>query len=319
MRAMKRILVTGGAGYIGSHTVRELARSGYAPVTPDNLSEGYRAAVIEGEFEESDLNDEGFLEGLFNRYRFDAVMHFASRCYVGESVTIPQRYCEENIGNALTLFRVMLRNKVKRFVFSSTCATYGAPIRVPIDEAHPQAPVNLYGETKFLIEKILRQYDRAYDFGFVSLRYFNGAGASRDGLIGESHVPETHLIPRILSVASGGLNRLVVYGDDHATEDGTCVRDYIHGEDLASAHVAALKWMEAENPSAFFNLGTGEGYSVFQLVETGRRETGAEIALEIGPRRPGDPPALVADPDKASRDLGWNPRHSDLETIVRTA
>ncbi len=317
---MSRIyLVTGGAGYIGSHTVRELGQQGFQPVTLDNLSEGHREAVVQGALETGDLADESFLDGLFARYRFDGVVHFASRCYVGESVENPRLYYEQNVGNAMTLLRVMLRHGVKQFVLSSTCATYGDPIRVPIDESHPQDPVNPYGETKFFIERILRQYDRAYGLRFVALRYFNAAGASLDGQLGESHEPEPHLIPRILLVARQGGGEVQIYGDDYPTPDGTCIRDYIHVLDLAAAHVAALNWLASGQASQFVNLGTGQGYSVKQVIDAAQRATGLPIPTRVCPRRPGDPPALVADSGKAAQVLGWRPRYSDIDVIMQTA
>ncbi len=316
---MREVLVTGGAGYIGSHAVRELDRAGYRPITVDNLSEGHREAVTAGELEVGDLADEGFLTSVFEKYDFTAVMHFASRCYVGESVENPRRYYEENVGNALTLLRVMLRKRVTRFILSSTCATYGQPLQVPISEGHPQDPVNPYGESKFFIERILRQYDRAYGLRFVSLRYFNAAGASLDAQIGEAHDPETHLIPLILRVAGGSERNLNVYGDDYPTEDGTCIRDYIHVVDLAAAHVSALKWLEPAGKSDFFNLGTGSGYSVLQMIKMAEEVTGKSVLFDVGPKRDGDPPELIADPSKALDVLGWKARHSDLRTILETS
>ena len=316
---MREVLVTGGAGYIGSHAVRELDRAGYRPITVDNLSEGHREAVTAGELEVGDLADEGFLTSVFEKYDFTAVMHFASRCYVGESVENPRRYYEENVGNALTLLRVMLRKRVTRFILSSTCATYGQPLQVPISEGHPQDPVNPYGESKFFIERILRQYDRAYGLRFVSLRYFNAAGASLDAQIGEAHDPETHLIPLILRVAGGSERNLNVYGDDYPTEDGTCIRDYIHVVDLAAAHVSALKWLEPAGKSEFFNLGTGSGYSVLQMIKMAEEVTGKSVLFDVGPKRDGDPPELIADPSKALDVLGWKAQHSDLRTILETS
>ena len=316
---MNNIIVTGGAGYIGSHAVRELHQSGYLPVVLDDLSEGHSAAVLNGIFEEGSISDEKFLEDVFRKYKPEGVMHFASRCYVGESVVNPRRYFEENVGNALTLFRVMLRHEVKRFVFSSTCATYGDPVRIPMDEEHPQAPISPYGESKYFIERILRQYHRAYGFKFVSLRYFNASGASLDGRIGESHDPETHLIPLILMVAKGKLDSIQVFGNDYPTNDGTCIRDYIHVVDLSLAHLAALKWLESGGDSDFFNLGSGNGFSVCQVVEAAERITGKRISVEVTSRRPGDPPRLIADPGKASRVLNWRVQYSDLETILETA
>lgn len=316
---MRDVLVTGGAGYIGSHAVRELDRAGYRPITVDNLSEGHREAVTVGELEIGDLADEGFLTSVFEKYQVAAVMHFASRCYVGESVENPQRYYEENVGNALTLLRVMLCQRINRFILSSTCATYGQPLQIPISEEHPQDPVNPYGESKFFIERILRQYDRAYGMQFVSLRYFNASGASLDGLIGEAHDPETHLIPLILKVARESSGNLKVFGDDYPTDDGTCVRDYIHVEDLAAAHVIGLQWLEQGGKSDFFNLGTGSGYTVLQMIRIAEDVTGKNVPFEVGPRRDGDPPELIADPSKALDVLGWKAQHSDLKTILETS
>ena len=316
---MAKILVTGGAGYIGSHTVRELDRHGFAPVTLDNLSEGHRADVVAGRFEEGDLSDPDFVDSVFARHEISAVMHFASRCYVGESMENPSRYYEENVGNALTLFRIMRKHGVRKFILSSTCATYGNPERIPIDEAHPQDPVNPYGESKYFIERILKHYDRAYGMSFVGLRYFNAAGASEDALIGESHDPETHLIPLVLGVAAGTVDKVTVFGDDYPTADGTCIRDYIHVLDLAAAHVAALQWLNDGKPSKFFNLGTGTGHSIREVLDTAGRITGTDISFEVGPRRSGDPPALVAASGMANRELGWNTAYSDLETILKTA
>jgi UDP-glucose-4-epimerase GalE len=315
---MKSYLVTGGAGYIGSHTVVELERRGFRPIIFDNLSEGHCEAVLSGELEVGDLSDEGRLNEVFERYPVDGVIHFASLCYVGESVTDPRRYFEQNVGNGMTLLRTMLNHGVRQFVFSSSCATYGDPVRVPIDESHPQDPVSPYGETKYFLERILRSYAGAYNLRFVALRYFNAAGASRDGRLGESHDPETHLIPRILQVAKAG-GTVDVYGDDYPTDDGSCVRDYIHVEDLAAAHVAALEWLQDRPESAYLNLGTGRGYSVKEVLAMAREVTGIQIQERIAPRRPGDPPALVADAQKAYRLLGWQPSCSDLRTIIETA
>jgi len=233
-------------------------------------------------------------------------------------VTDPRLYFEQNLGNALTLLRVMLRHAVKKFIFSSSCATYGNPIRIPIDESHPQDPVNPYGETKYFVERILRDYDRAYGLRSVALRYFNAAGASLDNRLGESHDPETHLIPRVLQAARNR-GTVDVYGEDYPTPDGSCIRDYIHVEDLATAHVAALEWLSAADRSDAFNLGTGHGYSVKEVIEAARKTTGRSIDVNLAPRRAGDPPALVAEAQKAYRTLNWKPEHSQLETIIDTA
>ncbi|HLV00080.1 MAG TPA: UDP-glucose 4-epimerase GalE [Acidobacteriota bacterium] len=316
---MKQVLVTGGAGYIGSHTVHELASRGYQPIVMDNLSQGHPEAVDGFRLEEGDLNNADFLNDLFTRYEFEAVIHFASHCYVGESMENPALYYEENLGNALRLLAAMLSREVKCFILSSTCATYGEPQRVPIDESHPQDPVNPYGETKYFIERILKSYDRAYGLRSVALRYFNAAGASISGELGESHNPETHLIPRVLQSLNGKDFTLEIYGDDYPTPDGTCIRDYIHVEDLASAHVKALDWLAAGKPSENFNLGTGTGSSVLEVVRMVERKTGKNVSYRISPRRPGDPPVLVADAGKAKRLLGWSPQRSDLDTIIETA
>ena len=316
---MDTILVTGGAGYIGSHVVRELTRSGYRPVILDHLGEGHREAVGEVDLVLGNLSDESVLDSLFSRYVFDGVMHFASRCYVGESVENPQLYYEENVLGALTLFRVMRRHGVRRFILSSSCAIYGEPQHVPMDERHPKDPVNPYGETKYFVERILREYDRAYDFPFVALRYFNAAGASLDGKIGESHDPETHLIPLVLQVAKGEAAEVTIYGEDYDTRDGTCVRDFIHVLDLASAHIASYEWLKRGKDSDSFNLGTGSGYTVKEVVSTAERVTGRKIVSRVAERRSGDPPELVADSGKAASLLGWTPKYSELETIIKTA
>jgi UDP-glucose 4-epimerase len=315
---MSVYLVTGGAGYIGSHTVIEVARRGHEPVVLDNLSEGHRQAVVEGEFEIGDLGDEARLEEIFSSHRFAGVIHFASLCYVGESVKDPRKYYEQNVGNAMTLLRIMLRHGVKRFILSSSCATYGQPVRVPIDEEHPQNPINPYGETKLVIERMLGSYSRAYGLQFAALRYFNAAGASRDGRLGESHDPETHLIPLVLQAAKEA-RAVDIFGVDYPTTDGSCIRDYIHVEDLASAHVAALEWLESNDGSVALNLGTGRGWSVKEVVSTAERVTGRPVQTRIAERRPGDPAELVADSGKACRVLGWKPACSDLTTIIETA
>lgn len=316
---MSIVLVTGGAGYIGSHAVRQLAQSGYHPVTLDNLSEGHRLAVLEGDFIAGELSDEALLDTLFSDYEIDAVMHFAGRCYVGESMENPQRYYSENVGNFLALARVMFRYGVSKFILSSTCATYGNPVKVPIDEAHPQDPVNPYGESKYFIERMLKHFERAYGLGYVSLRYFNAAGAALDAQVGESHSPETHLIPRLLQAAKGAQHNVQVYGDDYPTPDGTCIRDYIHVVDLVSAHIRALEWLNEGRGGEAFNLGTGRGHSVKELVDQASGVTGKSIPVEIAPRREGDPPELVADARKANGLLGWKAQYSDLRTIIETA
>jgi len=313
------ILVAGGAGYIGSHAVRDLHAAGFNPITVDNLSKGHKEAVVCGELLEGDLKDPDFLDQVFEKYPVQGVMHFASKCYVGESMDDPASYYEENLSSALTLLKAMLRNKVNNFIFSSSCATYGNPIKLPLQETHPQDPVNPYGETKYFIERILRHYDRAYGLRFCALRYFNASGASLDSRIGESHDPETHLIPRVLGTVTGQYEKIQVFGDDYPTPDGTCLRDYIHVCDLASAHRKALLWISENDASEAFNLGTGTAYSVREILESASRITGADIPVETSPRRPGDPPELVADPEKARIMLNWTPEYSDLDTIMESA
>ncbi len=313
------ILVAGGAGYIGSHASRELYAAGYTPLIVDNLSEGHPESVICGEFLEGDLKDKLFLDQLFKQHSIHGVMHFAGKCYVGESMSDPAIYYEENLSSALTLLKAMLKHGVNNFIFSSSCATYGNPISLPLRETHPQDPVNPYGETKYFIERILRHYDRAYGLRYCALRYFNAAGASLDARIGESHDPESHLIPRILGTVTGKYEKLQIFGDDYPTADGTCLRDYIHVADLASAHRKALQWISDNDASECFNLGTGTAYSVRQILESAEKTTGSKIPVETTPRRPGDPPELVADPGKALKILGWKPEYSDLDTIMESA
>jgi UDP-glucose 4-epimerase len=319
LKMQPEILIAGGAGYIGSHAALELHAAGYKPLIVDNLSEGHREAVVCGELLEGDLKDPDFLDQVFECRSIQGVMHFASKCFVGESMSDPAIYYEENLSSALSLLRSMRKHKVNNFIFSSSCATYGNPISLPLQETHPQDPVNPYGETKYFIERILKQYDRAYGLRFCALRYFNAAGASLDGRIGESHDPETHLIPRILGTVTGKYKKIHIFGDDYPTADGTCLRDYIHVADLASAHRKALQWISNKNTSGFFNLGTGTAYSVRQILDSARKITGADIPVETAPRRPGDPPELVADPGKAKKILGWKPEFSSLNTIMESA
>lgn len=314
-----KILVTGGAGYVGSHAVRVLVARGFDVVVLDDLSKGHTEAVPPGLLETGSLLDRTRVEEVFDRHRPEAVMHFASHCAVGESVEDPRKYFRDNLTGAIQLFEAVLDHGVRRVVFSSTCAIYGDPVTVPMDEDHPQAPVNPYGETKLAIEKMLRAYDAAYGLRSACLRYFNAAGADPAGGIGEKHDPEGHLIPRILDVAYAGTGAVTVNGTDHPTPDGTCIRDYVHVTDLGHAHALALAWMAREDRSGAFNLGTGTGRSVAEVVDVVRRVTGKPIATIEGPRREGDPPALVARSDRARRELGWEPRHSSIETIVETA
>lgn len=316
---MKRILVTGGAGYIGSHAVKALLDAGSKVVTFDNLSEGHREAVVGGDFIQGDLSDLALLESLFAKYEFDAVMHFAAHCYVGESVEDPEKYYRNNIANFLNLMAVMRRRGVRHIIFSSTAAVYGSPTSVPIKESHPLQPINPYGFTKFVIENILKDYSRAYDFHYVALRYFNAAGADPSGRLGESHDPETHLIPRLLAVASGRLSQVEIFGVDYPTADGTCVRDYIHVNDLAAAHLAALQHLFQEKENLIVNLGNNRGYSVKEILQAAEQGTRRKIKVIQSPRRAGDPPVLVCDNSLATQQLQWAPKVSSIDEIIQTA
>ena len=316
---MQSILVTGGAGYIGSHTLRILKAQGWAPVSFDNLSTGFREFIGAHSFLEGDLGRPADLKAAFSSQSFAAVVHFASHALVEESYLNPHKYYHDNILNTLNLLEAMRGHGVSCIVFSSSCATYGIPESVPICESAPLNPINPYGMTKMIIERILRDYQNAYGMRSVSLRYFNAAGAAHDRSIGELHVPETHLIPRLLEIACGSGASAEVYGNDYPTTDGTCIRDYIHVTDLGDAHAAALQYLFAGRPSEVFNLGTGEGYSVLQVIDQVRKCTGMDIPIRFKDRRPGDPPRLVANPEKARTVLGWRARHSSLAEIVETA
>jgi UDP-glucose-4-epimerase GalE len=313
-----RILVTGGAGYIGSHTVKQLLALGHEVTVLDNLSAGHRRAVPEGRLVVCDLRDVDHLDQLLVENRVEAVVHFAAHCYVGESVTNPAKYYTNNLVHTLNLIDRCRRNGIGKFVFSSTCATYGVPTAVPITEGERQAPINPYGNTKLAVERALADYAAAYPFGSCALRYFNAAGAAPDGSIGEDHDPETHLIPTVLQVALGKRPHVEVFGTDYPTPDGTCVRDYVHVDDLAAAHVLALEKVGPGSDLAY-NVGIGRGYSVREVIEAAEAVTGKPIAVREGPRRPGDPPVLVANADKIRRELGWAPKYTDLRAIVETA
>lgn len=314
---MDTLLVTGGAGYIGSHTVRALTRKGYKCVVVDNLSYGHREAVENAAFAQVDLRDKNALDAVFKQYGIDAVLHFAASSRVGESVENPRLYYENNVGGALNLLSVMLENGVRKIVFSSSCAVYGVPAKTPIDETSPLAPVSPYGQTKRVIEQILADYRAAYGLSYIALRYFNAAGASESGGIGESHAPETHLIPLVLQTILKKRGALSVFGADYPTPDGTCVRDYVHVDDLAQAHVLALEKTDAF--AGALNLGTGSGASVMQIVRACEAQTGLPCPLVVGQRRAGDPPVLTANARKAKEILNWEPVHSSLENIVKTA
>ena len=313
------ILVVGGAGYIGSHMVKLLLAQGREVCTLDNLSTGFRDAVLGGEFHQIDLADASAVDSLLASHRFDAVMHFASSIVVGESVKDPAKYYRNNVVNTLNLLEAMVRHKVGRFIFSSTAAIFGEPQRVPIDEDHPKQPVNPYGASKWMIERVLADFGHAYGLKSVCLRYFNACGADPEGRIGERHDPETHLIPLLLQVASGRRPNISVFGRDYPTPDGTCIRDYIHIEDLCTAHLLAVDHLVAGGDSRAFNLGNGTGFSVQQVLETVRRVTGHPIPVNDGPRREGDPARLVADSARVRQAFGWTPRYADLDLIVRHA
>lgn len=313
------ILVTGGAGYIGSHCCKALSKAGYQPVVLDNLVYGHEDAVRWGPFENGDLADRGFVDSVMAWHMPAAVIHFAAYAYVGESVSDPGKYYANNTCAALGLIESCVAHRVKAFVFSSTCATYGIPDSVPICETAPQNPINPYGRSKLMVEQILEDFDHAHGLRSIALRYFNAAGADPEGELGESHDPETHLIPLALDAVAGRRPELVVYGDDYPTPDGTCIRDYIHVTDLAEAHVRALECLLRGDASDRINLGTGKGSSIREVLDAITRVTGQEVPHTIGARREGDPPSLVADAARARQVLGWQPQMSDLDTIIATA
>ena len=313
------ILVTGGAGYIGSHCVAALIERGADVVVVDDLSKGHKAALKGGRLYVGSVADRDFLREVFTKESIEAVIHFAAFSLVGESMTVPEKYFRNNVTAGLTLIETMLEFKVPYLVFSSTAATFGEPEYVPIDEKHPQHPTNPYGESKLIVEQMLRWCDHAHGLKFCALRYFNVAGAWHDGSIGEDHRPESHLIPMILSVAQGKRDHLSLFGTDYPTKDGTCVRDYIHVEDLIDAHFLALEYLKKGNPSAAFNLGNGQGFSNREIVEAARRVTGHPIPVNEEPRRPGDPATLIASSQKAMEVLGWKPKYTNVEDIIATA
>lgn len=321
MKKDEAVLVVGGAGYIGSHTVRQLVASGRKVVVLDNLVYGHADAIVDDEvvFIEGDLGDREVLDRVFGGHAIAAVMHFAAYAYVGESVTDPAKYYGNNLAAPIVLLDAMRDHGVNVFIFSSTCATYGNPQYVPIDEKHPQNPINPYGASKLMLERVLADYSYAYGLKYAALRYFNAAGCSEDGRIGEDHNPETHLIPLVLEAAAGVREHITVFGTDYPTPDGSCIRDYIHVNDLARAHILAIDRLEAGAESFKCNLGTGIGHSVKELISAAERVTGRPIKVVYGERREGDPPELVAAPALAKALLGWEAEHKDLDGVLKTA
>ena len=315
----KVIVVTGGAGYIGSHVVKELRRKGYKPVVYDNLSTGHQWAIRKDELIKGDLGDKGRIEELLLQEKPLAVLHFAGSTVVGESVEQPELYFRNNVINSFNLLEAMPASEVKHIIFSSSAAVYGNPLQVPILENHILDPINPYGEGKVIVERAMRWYEQARGLRYISLRYFNAAGADPEAELGEVHNPETHLIPRILDVALGKEPYIEIYGTDYDTPDGTCVRDYIHVCDLAQAHILALEALLNGSASQVYNLGNQRGFSVREVVDIARKITGRPIPIQESPRRQGDPPALVASSERIKRELGWKPRYDDLKTIVKTA
>jgi UDP-glucose-4-epimerase GalE len=315
------LLVTGGAGYIGSHTVRHLLAAGERLVVLDNLCFGHREALPLDRVTlvEADMNDTEALESIFTRHKVEAVLHFAAFAYVGESVTDPLKYYRNNLAAPMTLLEAMQRHDCKRFILSSTCATYGDPQKVPMDEDHPQQPVNPYGASKWMLERVLKDCGHAWGLRSVFLRYFNASGCDLEGEIGEDHNPETHLIPRVLMAITGEIPAITVFGTDYPTPDGTCIRDYIHVNDLASAHALALGYLREGGETTAVNLGTGRGFSVKEIIKTAEDVTGSAVPVEYGPRRAGDPSELICNPAKAKAVLGWEAQHKDPRSHIQSA
>jgi UDP-glucose 4-epimerase len=313
------ILVIGGAGYIGSHMVKLLLDGGNSVVVLDNFSTGHRDAILGGEVIEGDLGNRTILDRIFSSYRFDGIIHFASFIQVGESVEKPDRYYRNNVANTLNLLEAMHDHGAGNLIFSSSAAVFGDPEDLPIDERHPRNPINPYGMSKLMVERMLADFDHAYGLRSISLRYFNAAGADPDGLLGERHDPETHLIPLVLQAASGQRQSVQVYGRDYDTPDGTCIRDYVHVVDLCDAHLLALTYLKRGGETDAFNIGNGNGFSVQEVIDTARRVTRRAVTVEDARRRPGDPARLVADASRARQVLGWAPRYTSLERIVEDA
>lgn len=314
-----RVLVCGGAGYIGSHTVRQLQKAGHEALVLDNLCKGHRVSIGEVPLINTDITDKQALAQVFSSHKIDAVMHFAAYSLVGESVKKPLAYYRNNVLGSLNLLEVMQSCGVEYFIFSSTAAVYGEPVQIPITEDHPTCPTNPYGASKLAVEDMLYWFSRAHGLRYTSLRYFNAAGADRVGDIGEDHSPETHLIPLVLKVAQGQLPEICVFGTDYPTPDGTCIRDYIHVTDLADAHILALKRLAQGGGAGIYNLGNGMGFSVREVIRAAEEVAGRQIKVVESERRRGDPAVLIASADRAKRDLGWRPRYDDLKTIITTA
>ncbi len=316
---MLKVLITGGAGYIGSHVVKALGEKGYDLLIVDNLSNGHREAVLYGKLAIGDIGDKEFIKKVVSEFAPDVVMHFSAFIEVGISVKEPLSFYKNNVIGTLNLLEVLIENKIDKFIFSSTAAVYGIPDNIPIPEEHRINPINPYGKTKAVIEKALEDFSRAYNFKYVSLRYFNASGADPSGKIGESHTPETHLIPLVLQTAKGEKETIRIYGTDYPTEDGTCIRDYIHVNDLADAHILAMEYLVKGGESDVFNCGYGYGYSVREVIETAKKITGKNFKVIEYKRREGDPPILVADSKKLKEKLNWKPKYDNLETIIKTA
>lgn len=313
------ILVVGGAGYIGSHMVQDLLRAGYEVVILDNLCRGHRELVPGGTFIEGDLGDPAILDDIFTRHTVTAVMHFAAFSLVGESVEKPLAYYRNNVSRTIELLDAMIRHRVNYFIFSSTAAVYGEPVKVPISEDHPHVPTNPYGATKLAVERLLADCAQGSNLKYIALRYFNAAGADASGKLGERHEPETHLIPLVLQVATGEREKIMIFGTDYPTPDGTCIRDYVHVSDLTQAHLLALESLLKGGDSAAYNLGNSKGYSVRDVIKIARHVTGHPVPEAIADKRAGDPAVLIADSEKIRRELGWKPRYENLETIIETA
>ena len=316
---MKEILVAGGAGYVGSHTLIKLLQAGYLPVVVDNLTTGHQKAVLEGAtFYECDISNTKEMLKIVSRHKIDAVMHFSANCYVGESVVNPHKYFKNNVSNTIALLEVMLDAGIKKFILSSTAATYGNPLKTPIDESQPQIPCNPYGLSKLMIEEIVDNYEKPYGIKHIYLRYFNAAGCDPEGRIGEDHYPETHIIPLLLKTALGLKKQFTILGNDYDTKDGTCIRDYIHVMDIADAHVKAINYLETQKQSDAFNLGTSVGYSVKEIIKKVEDITGKKIPVEYAERREGDPAILIASSKKAKETLEWFPRYN-IDNMIETA